>query len=178
MTLVSITNFIFSLLTILSQLIIGLIILGIITSKKNFLNFFSQKAIIFSFVIALGATLGSLFYSEIIGFEPCKLCWFQRIFIYPQVILFAIALLKKNENQKLVIYNGLSLSIIGALISLYHYILQIGVTSSLPCGATQYSISCSERFVMEFGYITLPMMALTAFIFIITLLYLKIKNQN
>lgn len=166
MTLVSTANLILSSLTVVGQVIIGLIVISLMVRNEKLTRFFGKNAVLFSFIAVLGATLGSLFYSEIAGFEPCKLCWFQRIFMYPQVILLGIVLWKKT-NGVLAIYNSLVLSIIGATIAGYHYLLQIGVAPELPCAAVGYSAACSQRFVMSFGYITIPMMALTAFALII-----------
>lgn len=165
MTLVSTANLILSSLTVIGQIIIVLLGISFFTRQTKVLEFVSKNAILFSLVVALIATLGSLFYSEIAGYEPCKLCWFQRVLMYPQVILLGIALWKKNGM--LTIYNSIALSILGAVIAGYHYLLQIGIAPELPCAAMGYSVSCSQRFVMNFGYITIPMMALTAFTLII-----------
>ena len=167
-------NFIFSLLTVIGQIIVGAVLILLFTRNEKVISFFSKNAILFSLIVALLATLGSLFYSEVIGFESCKLCWFQRIFMYPQTILLAIALWKKNEI--LAIYNSLTLSVIGFIIPGYHYLLQIGVAPELPCSAIGYSVTCSQRFVMEFGYITIPMMALTAFSLIIVFMVYKLRG--
>lgn len=165
MTLVSTANLILSSLTVIGQIIIALVAVAFLIRNEKLLQFFGNNAILFSFIVAIIATLGSLFYSEIAGFEPCKLCWFQRIFMYPQVILLGIALWKKNGA--LTIYNSIVLSAIGVIIAGYHYLLQIGIAPELPCAAVGYSAACSQRFVMHFGYITIPMMALTAFLLII-----------
>ncbi|MEK7541853.1 MAG: disulfide oxidoreductase [Patescibacteria group bacterium] len=165
MTLISAASLILSSLTVIGQVIIALIIVSIFVRETKTLEVVSKNALLFSFVVALVATLGSLFYSEVAGFEPCKLCWFQRIFMYPQVILLGIALWKKN--RELAIYNSIALSFVGALIAGYHYLLQIGIAPELPCAAVGYSAACSQRFVMNFGYITIPMMALTAFSLIV-----------
>ncbi|OGH88302.1 MAG: hypothetical protein A3J93_01955 [Candidatus Magasanikbacteria bacterium RIFOXYC2_FULL_42_28] len=107
------------------------------------------------------ATLGSLFYSEIAGYEPCKLCWAQRIFMYPQVILLITAFAKKRAGAMLAY--TLPLSVIGGLIAIYHYLLQLGVVSGVACGVVGYSVSCAQKFVLTYGYITIPLMAVTAF---------------
>lgn len=126
-------------------------------------------------MVALVAMVGSLIYSEIIGYEPCKLCWLQRIFMYSQVILLGMALFKKD--YKIISYS-IVLSIIGAIIAGYHYLLQLGVASGLPCSAVGYSVSCSQRFVMQYGYITIPMMALSAFVLITLLLSSHYQNKG
>jgi disulfide bond formation protein DsbB len=171
MTLVSTASLILSSLTVIGQLAVAVALFAIITRNEKIIVFGGRGAVLFSFVVALIATAGSLFYSEIAGFEPCKLCWFQRIFMYPQVILFGIALWKKNET--LAVYNSIALSIIGGLIAGYHYLVQIGAAPALPCSAVGYSASCAQRFVMTFGYITIPMMAFTAFMLIIVFMFAK-----
>lgn len=143
--------------------------------KKTVIDFFSKRAILFAFLVSLAAALGSLFYSEIAGYTPCKLCWYQRIFMYPQTLLFAIALWKKDKG---IVKYSLGMSIAGGLLALYHYLLQTGVVSGQSCGVVGYSASCSQRFVMEYGYMTIPLMSLTAFVLIIALLLTVKKSQS
>ena len=94
--------------------------------------------------------------------------------MYPQVILLGMAWLKKDYG---IILYSLALSVIGALIAGYHYLLQIGLVPSVNCSAVGYSISCSQRFVMQFGYITIPMMSLTAFLLIIIFMAILKKKK-
>jgi disulfide bond formation protein DsbB len=142
--------------------------------KSSVIQFFEDKGLWIAFIVSLLATVGSLIYSDVIGYAPCKLCWYQRIFMYPQVILMGIALYRKDAWIK--IY-GLVLSILGALMALFHYSGQIGLTP-LPCSAVGISVSCSERFVMEFNYITIPMMAFSAFILIASVLALSLRKKE
>lgn len=164
-TLASYMNTIWSFLSVIAELIALVLIIACFSSavrKSSFVMFFRERSLLVAFIVSLLATLGSLTYSNIIGFAPCELCWFQRIFMYPQVILMGAALIRKDVSMR--IY-GLVLSVIGGAIALYHYLGQIGV-ASLPCSATGYSVSCAEKFVLEFGYITIPVMALSAFLLI------------
>lgn len=85
--------------TLLGQVIVILILISYFTHRTPVVKFLAKNAFLFSFLIVASASLGSLFYSEIIGFEPCKLCWYQRVFMYPQVIIFGIALWKKKWNN-------------------------------------------------------------------------------
>lgn len=178
MTLAETVNFILGALTIIGQIYIVVMILGLVTGKgKQFVDFFTGRTGWFVFLIALVSTLGSLTYSDILGYEPCKLCWLQRILMYPQVILLSLAIYKKE--QKAILDYSLVLSIVGAIIALYHYLLQLGWVPELACSAVGYSVSCAQRFVMQFDYITIPMMALTAFLMIIvTISALKLKKDN
>ncbi|MBI1866561.1 MAG: disulfide bond formation protein B [Candidatus Staskawiczbacteria bacterium] len=139
------------------------------------IGFFAEHAITFSFIVVVVATLGSLFYSEVAGYEPCKLCWFQRILMYPQVILLGMALLKKDKS---IVPYSIVLSAFGSLIAGYHYLLQLGILPSINCSVIGYSISCSQRFVMGFGYITIPMMSLTVFLLIIIFMMASKLNRN
>lgn len=119
------------------------------------------------FTVSLLATLGSLFYSKIMGYEPCELCWYQRILMYPLVIISGFSIKKHFYEIKKII---LSMSIIGALIAAYQYITQITAVSSFcAIGATD----CSTKLIFKFGYISIPLMAFTAFIIII---YLIVKD--
>jgi disulfide bond formation protein DsbB len=163
--MVPLVNQILSYLTVIGQIAIVVMLVNLLVfkGKSGLSQVINQKFLLLAFIVALTATLGSLFYSEIAGYEPCKLCWFQRILMYPQVILLGLALWKKDPGMAAY---GLVLSVLGALIAGYHYLLQIGAVSALPCSAVGYSAACSQRFTMNFGYVTIPMMALTAFLMI------------
>ena len=127
-----------------------------------------KKSMLLALIVSLTATLGSLFYSEILGYAPCKLCWFQRIFMYPLPIIFAIALKKKDFKIK---DYAIPLAVIGALIAAYHYSIQV-FQFTTACNADS-EIPCNIVYSFELGYITIPMMALTAFILIIILMHKK-----
>ena len=158
--------------TLLGQILfISLIVLFIIhfysKKKKKFAKLFdliSDNFLVFSFFIALFATAGSLLFSEVAHFTPCKLCWYQRIFMYPQVILFGLAIWK--NDYKIKIY-GLVLSIIGGLVALYHVILQWYPAILLPC--SDETANCAVKQFATYGYITIPVMSLTAFVLLIFL---------
>ena len=164
-------------LAVVGQVVVVFLIILLLVGRKKWFpvfNFVADNSFLFAFIVALTATAGSLFYSEIAGFTPCVLCWYQRILMYPQAILFGTALWK-NEN-KTADYH-IVLSGIGAVIAGYHYLLQIGVLPELPCSAVGFSISCAQIFTMSFGYITIPLMAFTAFSLIILLMVVK-KQSN
>ncbi len=118
-----------------------------------------------AFALSLATMALSLYYSEFLGIEPCPLCWWQRIFLYPQVILLGIALYRRDTS--IAVYS-IALSVLGALFALYNHILQVMPSGTLPCPAA--TVSCAQRFVFEFGYITLPLMGLTMFAALIVLM--------
>jgi len=168
-------------LTLIGGIIIVLYFLDNLALKisgKMFLKgqwkYLKSRAMAFVFIVTLIATLGSLAFSELLHFTPCILCWYQRIFMYPQLFISLLALKRKDAN---ILPYLVILSSIGALIAGYHYYGQVVDTSSLPCSAIGYSPSCAEKFFFEFGYITIPMMALTAFLLVIMAYHLK-RNFN
>lgn len=113
-------------------------------------------------VIALIATAGSLYFSQIRGYTPCTLCWVQRIFMYPLVIVVGVAYTQKNVR---IAATTLALSVIGGAISLYHYGLQKldFLSEAAPaCG----QVPCNGQYINYLGFITIPFLALTAFILI------------
>ncbi len=125
------------------------------------------------FALTLSGSLLTLFYSEIVGFPPCPLCWWQRIFLYPQVVLFGVALWRRDRN--IAIYS-IVLSALGFGVALYHHALQVLPSGSLPCPA-EGTVSCAQRFVFEFGYITFPFMGATLFAFLMVLM-LFVRKRN
>ncbi len=135
--------------------------------------YFSRNGIKFAFAVSLVATLGSLFYSEIAGYAPCKLCWFQRIFMYPEVALLGFAAIKKDFKN--ILNYALSLSVIGFFISLYHNYTYYGGALSGSCGISGL---CAKRYVFSFGYISIPLMALTGFFLITVFLFLRKKYEK
>lgn len=120
------------------------------------------------------ATAGSLFFSEVMDLPPCVLCWYQRIAMYPIVILSAIGIIR---NERTMYISVLALAIPGLLISVYHNLLywKILPESVAPC---QLGISCTTKFFEWFGFITIPFLALTAFTVISVLAYISLyKNK-
>lgn len=129
----------------------------------------------FAWLISVIATLGSLYFSEIKGFIPCELCWYQRIFMYPLSILLGIATF---YNERQIIKYALPLSIIGGGISLFHYMEQKipGFAEIKPC--TQ-GVPCTAEYINWFEFITIPFLALTAFILITGILWMgRIVRTN
>ena len=136
--------------------------------KKNlYLDFIDKHFLPISFLLSLFASVFPLVYSEIVHFLPCYLCWWQRVFMFPSFFLFGVALWDKD--RKVIRYVS-PLIALGFLISIYqNFFYYFGETSSLPCDAS--GVSCYQHLVSEFGgYISLPMLALTAFLGLLTLL--------
>ncbi len=116
------------------------------------------------FLLSLGGVAISLFYSEILGVLPCGLCWLQRVFLYPQALLFAIAIWKSDRS---VADYSIAFSVVGGIVALYQHYLQMGGANVLPCPAVSTGVDCAQRYLFEFGYITFPLMSFTIFAFLI-----------
>jgi disulfide bond formation protein DsbB len=127
-----------------------------------------------AWLVSIIATAGSLYLSEVLMYEPCKLCWFQRILMYPLVIILGIA--AYEQNTRITKY-ALPLSIIGGSISIWHILEQKlpGFAKLAPC---KVGIPCNFDYLNWFGFITIPMLALTAFILITVILFWIRSAEN
>lgn len=119
-----------------------------------------------AFLVAVIAMTGSLYLSEVAGFTPCTLCWYQRIAMYPQVLLLGVAWYRADEGIR---SYSLPLALVGALVSTYHVVLE-RVPSLEDSGVCDPANPCTIRWVERFGFITIPLMALSAFVLIASLL--------
>lgn len=116
---------------------------------------------------ALVAMLGSLYFSEILHYTPCVLCWYQRICMYPLFLIIGIGIIRKDKRFYLYV---LPQAIIGWAISLYHNLLYYGVIPETiaPC---KVGVSCTTHFNVWFGFLSIPLLSFTAFSIIIILMF-------
>ncbi|PLX60382.1 disulfide bond formation protein B [Sedimenticola selenatireducens] len=130
------------------------------------------KWIFLSWLLATVAMLGSLFFSEVMDFVPCVLCWYQRIFMYPLVVILLLGMYPYDES---VIRYALPLAVIGWGFAIYHYLVYSGyIPEALqPCGQGP---SCADIDLELFGFITIPMLSILAFSAII--LFLSIARYR
>jgi len=126
-----------------------------------------------AWLIALVATLGALFSSEIMGLEPCVLCWYQRIAMFPLALMLGLALLPLDAR---IVRYALPLALAGAATAAYHTLLVWGLVPKdlVPCGQGP---SCAEIKFELLGFINLPLLSLTAFALIVILLW-TLKSRN
>ncbi len=112
-----------------------------------------------TWLVASVGTLGSLFFSEIMDFAPCSLCWYQRIFMYPLVLVLGVGLLPFDPRS---VRYALPLALGGWLAALYHTLLYEGVIpeSAAPCTK---GVSCTEEYIELFGFLSIPALSLVAF---------------
>ncbi|MDP7659470.1 MAG: disulfide bond formation protein B [Candidatus Thalassarchaeaceae archaeon] len=128
-------------------------------------NEHSQGALFLAGFVALFCMMASLYLSDVAHFIPCKLCWYQRIIMYPLAFLLLFAGFRSDFGIR--VY-GLALSGFGAFISIYHYQLQLNPDQHSPfCSAFE---SCTVQYLNNFGFMSIPLMALMGFLFIFALL--------
>lgn len=138
------------------------------------MNILRQNSAIASWILALTSTSSSLYFSEIRHFVPCILCWYQRIIMYPLVVIIAVAILKKDKNLP---YFVLPFSILGILVSSYHNLLYFGVIPEAvsPC---YLGVSCTAKFIQLLGFIDIPLLSLGAFTMITLLMLLLLRTKK
>ena len=134
---------------------------------------YGETALGLAWVIALAASLAVLFIGEVLGQMPCTLCWYQRIAMYPLAVILPLGAFFKDGSVRL--YAGV-LATIGAGIALYHRLLQ--AFPSLDTGTcSAFGPSCSSPLIKQFGFVTIPYMALSGFLLILALLYADRANS-
>jgi len=132
-----------------------------------------RDALGFAWLASMLAMGGSLYFSEVIGFAPCLMCWYQRIAMYPLVVILGVAFFRSDAA---VWRFALPLSLIGLVISTYHVTIQLRPSlEAVSCGAGP---PCSGRYVAVFGFVSIPWMAGAAFLFISTLLLALGKSDR
>lgn len=123
----------------------------------------SENLLIAIWTVSLIATLGSLYFSEVRNYIPCEMCWYQRILMYPILVISTIAIIQKNAKIALTL---LVFSSIGGVIALYHYGIQklSFLANTAPACKT---VSCTAQYIDWLGFITIPFLSLVAFVMII-----------
>lgn len=142
------------------------------TSSSGWQAFIHTQGLFMAWLVALVATLGSLYFSEIVGYIPCELCWYQRILMYPLVLILTVAILRKENDIYAYV---LPFSSLGIVVSLIHYGQQKGVIGQIGEGCSM--IPCTTIYINWFGFITIPFLALLAFM-AITILNLLLWKMN
>ena len=119
-------------------------------------QFTGRQLLAASTVVAFVATTGSLYFSEVMGLFPCELCWYQRVLMYPLVVVLGVAAI---ENYTGIWKAGLPLSVLGIVVATYHSLLQAGI---IPESADTCGIGCGN-IDWQFAIFTIPRLALVAF---------------
>jgi len=127
-----------------------------------------------AWVVAIAAMSGSLYFSEVRHFVPCTLCWWQRILMYPLVPLLGIATFRQDHG---VWRYALPLSVVGLGTSTYHYLIQ-KVPGFAPPASCAIGVPCSAAYINWFGFVTIPLLAGTAFLLITVSLVLLARGER
>ncbi len=155
--------------TLAMQVVIVVLVVAYFKKDQTTETIIAAWAIPLALTLAIAGSAMSLVYSVYLGIPPCPLCWMQRVFLYAQVVILAVALWVKDA--RVYIYS-IALSVLGALVAFYQHVLQMS-GGMLPCPASP-GASCAKRFLFELGYITFPLVACTLFVLLIVLmLFLK-----
>lgn len=175
-TVVSILSFLTLISNVLVVAVVGMLaIRKFFPKEKNSLKLariISNNYIALVLLISATATVGSLALSELISFVPCKLCWYQRAMMYPIAVVSFVALLTNDIKAKKYV---LALSIIGLAIAGYHILVQL-FPQALEC--SDEVAKCAAVEFAQYGYITIPVMAFSAFLLIILLSLFSDKDSK
>ena len=137
-------------------------------TKKNA----NWNILFLSWLVTSVSVLGSLFFSHVMEFAPCVLCWYQRIFLFPLVIILAVGLFPFDKS---VVRYALPLTVVGWLTAAYHNLLYAGIIpeSIQPCSQ---GVSCTEEYIELFGFLSIPMISLLSFSTILMLLIILMRR--
>ncbi len=143
-------------------------------SKQDQMTDINWTILFLTWIIVSASTLGSLFFSHIMEYAPCVLCWYQRICLFPLVIILATGLFPFDKR---VVKFSLPLAVAGWLTAFYHNLLYQGIIPQdfQPCSQ---GVSCTEKYIDLFGFVTIPMLSLLSFSIIITLLFLLMRRTS
>lgn len=156
-------------LTLLSNIIFVAVLVVILVhsdTRGKFYSFVHKYILELLFWGILSAVIGSLIYSDIVGFPPCDLCWYQRICLYPQLVIVLMAMFKKDKT---IIDYLVPLSVMGAIVALYQSFIQWGFSLGSVVGCASVGEACAKVYFKEYSYITIPFMSFTVFMYIIAL---------
>ena len=162
--------------------LVGVVLLFLIRPSivHKLLDILGASATLLSLALSGVAMVGSLMYSEVVGFAACPLCWIQRAFMYPIPFIFGLSFIKKFRVYE----TAVILATLGAVVALYHWVKDMlhiyGGSSGVQLGCPDIPglPSCDKIYVNEFGYITIAMMSLNVFLWLILISYAGIRAQR
>ncbi len=158
-----------------NALVIAIVVTGLVTrgKREGGLSVLAGAELWLAAGVAIIATLGSLYLSEVVHLIPCRLCWFQRIAMYPLAVILPIAAFRRDVKARLYV---VVLAAAGGSISVYHRLIQ--AFPSLDTGScTATGPSCSTPLIKMFGFVTIPYMAMSAFALILALMWVHRVNS-
>jgi disulfide bond formation protein DsbB len=174
-------NTVFTVLTLLANVaFVALVVVGIVallggrSFGRRVVGALGPSAPIVALVVAAVATAGSLYYSEIVGYIPCELCWYQRICMYPLFAVLAVGAIRRDRS---VVWYAAPFVVFGAPVSLYHWLVE-RVPSLAEGSSCSVFVPCSVPYFEELGYVTLAFMALSAFLLVGALLVVALVHDR
>jgi hypothetical protein len=194
MSFVSEANTVFTVLTLLANVaFVALVLVGIVallggrSFGRKVVTVLGPRAPLLALVVAAVATAGSLYYSEIVDYIPCELCWYQRICMYPLFAVLAIGVVRRysstarapsaNGGVRSVVWYAAPFVVFGAPVSLYHWLVE-RVPSLEESSSCSVFVPCAVPYFEELGYITLAFMALSAFLLVGALLVVTLVHDR
>ena len=176
------TNFFLVLTLVADAVVVAGALLGLaaLVSKRararalDVARFVGPQAVLVAWIVALVTMLGSLYYSEHAGYLPCELCWYQRILMYPLVIVLGVGWLRRDSK---VWMTAAPFVVIGAPLSLYHWLVE-RVPSFAESSSCSIVAPCTAPYFEKLGFVTLAWMCLSSFLLIGTLLVLSVVAQR
>ncbi len=132
----------------------------------------AEFGLVIAALVAIGATSGSLYFSEVANFTPCEMCWVQRIFMYPLALILPIAAVRRHRD---VIPYAMVIAGVGLGFSIYHTQLQLRPDQSTSCDLAN---PCSAKWVDALGFATIPMMAGLSFVLILATLTARLRLKS
>lgn len=164
------TNFFLVLTLVVDAVLVVALVLGIAAlvsgraraQVRSLATAIAPQAVLLAWIVAIVTTLGSLYYSEHAGFAPCELCWYQRIVMYPLVIVLGVAWLRRDQKVWLTV---LPFAVIGAPLSLYHWLVE-RVPAFAESSSCSITVPCTAPWFEKLGFVTLAWMAMSSFLLI------------
>lgn len=151
-----------AILAIIAVVVTVVAVVGLV--RRRVPTMLAEQAVPLATAVALVATAGSLYFSEVAGYVPCVLCWYQRIAMYPLVVVLGVAAVRRDRQ---VWMTAVPIAAIGAGLAGWHRLIEW--RPRLGGEVCDPAAPCAIRWVNEFGFLTLPTMALIGFVTIIVL---------
>lgn len=176
-------NSVFTALTLVANVaFLALVVVGLVSlagdggrrAARRVVGRLGPAARPLALVVAAVTTLGSLYYSEIVGYIPCDLCWYQRVLMYPLAVILAVGVIRRDRS---VLWYAAPFVVLGAPLALYHWLVE-RVPSLAEGSSCAVFVPCSVPYFEELGYVTLAFMDLSAFLLIGALLLLGRANDR
>ncbi len=167
--------------TVLGNILALLILFAFFFAREIFvriMRLLSVHGVAVATLLSAGASIGSLVYSEVVGFPACILCWIQRAFMYPQMFILGVAWWRPYAFA---VPLAFALSLIGGAVAFYNWVkdmLSVYAGYTAPCPAVSGLPSCDAIYILEYGYVTIAMLALNVFILLGITLYAVMRKER